>query len=122
MLEGEGGSGKTFISRILLAEARLKGKIALAVASSGLASLLLPGGRTGHYTFKLPVLQPKESTVCNYSLNSNHANLLRESNFIIWDEISMVDRFLIEAVDRMFRDIMKTPNLPFGGKVSIILD
>ncbi|KAH9094889.1 hypothetical protein Ae201684P_022207 [Aphanomyces euteiches] len=44
-LEGEGGSGKTFISNILLAQVRSMNKIALAVASSGLAALNLIGGQ-----------------------------------------------------------------------------
>ncbi|RHY01415.1 hypothetical protein DYB36_011185 [Aphanomyces astaci] len=45
-LQGEGGSGKSYVSQILLAKVRDTGDIALAVASSGLAALLLMGGTT----------------------------------------------------------------------------
>jgi hypothetical protein len=40
---GYGRTGKTFLWTTLLNSVRSKGKIALAVASSGIASLLLPG-------------------------------------------------------------------------------
>ena len=45
---GHGGTGKTYLYRTILAAVRSKGKIALAVASSGIATLLLPSGRTAH--------------------------------------------------------------------------
>jgi len=46
---------KTFLINLLLAKVRYGGKIALAVASSGIAATLLVGARTAHYTFKLPL-------------------------------------------------------------------
>ncbi|KAF0713275.1 hypothetical protein AaE_011823, partial [Aphanomyces astaci] len=119
LLEGEGGSGKTYISQIILAEVRLQGKIALAVASSGLAALLLMGGRTAHSRFGIPTKQvPSDTMSCTYNVKSNQSAMLKAAALIIWDEISMVHRYSIEAVDRMFQDIMKN-DLPFGGKVVI---
>ncbi|KAL0339448.1 UNVERIFIED_CONTAM: hypothetical protein Sangu_1466900 [Sesamum angustifolium] len=44
-IDGPGGSGKTFLYRALLADVRSKGYIALAVATSGVAVTLLPGGQ-----------------------------------------------------------------------------
>ncbi|PKA66941.1 ATP-dependent DNA helicase PIF1 [Apostasia shenzhenica] len=49
---GSGGTGKTYIWKILITKLRSEKKIVLAVASSGIASLLLPGGR-------LPILNSK---------------------------------------------------------------
>ncbi|CAH9103559.1 unnamed protein product, partial [Cuscuta europaea] len=43
---GYGGTEKTFVWNTLSAAIRSKGEIVLNVASSGIASLLLPGGRT----------------------------------------------------------------------------
>ena len=40
---GHGGIGKTYLYRTILAIVRSKGKIALVVASLGIAALLLPG-------------------------------------------------------------------------------
>ena len=47
-IDGPGGTGKTFVENLILARVRSAGKIALAVASSGIASILLDGGQTAH--------------------------------------------------------------------------
>ncbi|XP_012837527.1 PREDICTED: uncharacterized protein LOC105958070, partial [Erythranthe guttata] len=54
-LYGHGGTGKTFLWKTLSAAVRSKGKIVINVASSGIASLLLPVGRTAHSRFGLPI-------------------------------------------------------------------
>ena len=46
------GYGKTFLIEALLSAARGLGKIALAVASSGIAAELLEGGQTAHSVSK----------------------------------------------------------------------
>lgn len=55
-LDGPGGTGKTFVENFILATLRSDGKICLAVASSGIASILLHGGRTGQSNS--PILKP----------------------------------------------------------------
>ncbi|TFK19054.1 hypothetical protein FA15DRAFT_602208, partial [Coprinopsis marcescibilis] len=58
-LNGPAGTGKTFVYNTLCYHFRASGKIVLCVASSGIASLLLIGGRTAHSTFKIPIdIQP----------------------------------------------------------------
>ncbi|XP_073532421.1 uncharacterized protein [Phyllobates terribilis] len=65
-IDAPGGTGKTFVINLLLAKFRQQKKIALAVASSGIAATLLKGGRTAHSTFKLPLnLSHSDSPVCN---------------------------------------------------------
>ncbi|MCI18167.1 helicase-like protein, partial [Trifolium medium] len=54
-LHGYGGTGKTYIWRTLASALRSKHEIVLTVATSGIAALLLPGGRTAHSKFKLPI-------------------------------------------------------------------
>ena len=58
-IQARGGTGKTFLLNTLLAAARtvdaLENTPALAVASSGIASTLLDGGRTAHSRFKIPI-------------------------------------------------------------------
>lgn len=68
-IDGPGGTGKTFLYRALLATVRATRGIALAVASSGVAASLLPGGRTAHSRFKLPI-QIEESMTCSLSKQS----------------------------------------------------
>lgn len=68
---GHGGTGKTYLYRTILAAIRSKGKIALAVASSGIAALLLPGGRTVHSRFHIPINVNDESTCEIKQKNTN---------------------------------------------------
>ncbi|WOH00400.1 hypothetical protein DCAR_0519759 [Daucus carota subsp. sativus] len=53
---GSGGCGKTYMWRTLIAKLRSQGDIVLPVASSGIAATLLPGGRTAHSRFKIPIV------------------------------------------------------------------
>ena len=53
-INAQGGYGKTFLMETILSSIHLAGKIALAVASSGIAAELLEGGRTAHSCFKIP--------------------------------------------------------------------
>jgi hypothetical protein len=66
---GHGGTGKFFLWATLLNFKRSKGKVALAVASSGIAALLLPGGRTPHSHFKIP-LDIKQNSMCGMKKNT----------------------------------------------------
>ncbi|KAL1367836.1 hypothetical protein AAHE18_02G078300 [Arachis hypogaea] len=63
-LYGYGGTRKAFVWRTLAYALRSKGDIVLIVASSGIASLLLPGGRTAHSRFAIP-LNLDEFSTCN---------------------------------------------------------
>ncbi|KEH17730.1 PIF1-like helicase [Medicago truncatula] len=54
-LYGYGGIGKTFIMKTFSAVVRSKGLIVLNAASSGIVTLLLPGGRTAHLTLTVPI-------------------------------------------------------------------
>ncbi len=55
----------TFLYKSLLATVRARGDIALAVASSGIAALLLQGGRTAHSRLKIPI-PVHSSSVCRW--------------------------------------------------------
>nr|XP_025648288.1 uncharacterized protein LOC112743284 [Arachis hypogaea] len=122
-LYGYGGTGKTFVWKTLAAAIRSKGQIVLMVASSGIASLLLPGGRTSHSRFVIPINLDEFST-CNINQNSPLAELIIRCKLIIWDEAPMVNRLCIEALDRTMRDILRFKNAnslqqPFGGKTVV---
>nr|GEV42001.1 DNA helicase [Tanacetum cinerariifolium] len=92
-----------------------EGKIVLAVASFGIASLLLPSGRTAHSRFKLS-LELNDSSTSSITKNTQLAVLLKETYLIIWDESHMNDRRCFETLDKTLRDILNTPNKLFGGK------
>ncbi|KAH7663239.1 DNA helicase protein [Dioscorea alata] len=52
---GHGGTVKTFLWNTIINGIRSEGKIVLAIASSGIASLLLHGGKTTHSRFKIRI-------------------------------------------------------------------
>lgn len=121
---GYGGTGKTFLWTTLLNYVRSQGKIALAVASSGIASLLLPGGRTPHSRFKLP-LDIRQNSMCSIRKNTHLAALIQKASLIIWDEAPVNHRYCFEALDRTLKDIMSdiTPHSElkqFGGKTVVL--
>ncbi|GJY36406.1 ATP-dependent DNA helicase PIF1-like protein [Tanacetum coccineum] len=64
---GPGGTGKTFLYKTIISRLRSEGKIVLAVASSGIASLLLPGGRTAHSSTNDPkyAFEALDGTLCD---------------------------------------------------------
>ncbi|XP_057249974.1 uncharacterized protein LOC125496547 [Beta vulgaris subsp. vulgaris] len=100
---GYGGTGKTYLWRLLCASLRRKGDIVLPVASSGIASLLLPRGRTAHSRFGLPLNVAENSTCVGIKPGSDLTGLLMKTNL---------------------KDVMRSVNpanqdIPFGGKVVV---
>ncbi|GJZ27520.1 putative PIF1 DNA helicase/replication protein A1-like protein [Tanacetum coccineum] len=116
-LYGYGGTGKTFVWKTLSTAIRSKGEIVLNVASSGIAALLLPRGRTAHSRFRIPI-NVNEQSFCNISTDSPLAALLRKTKLIIWDEAPMTHKHAFEALDRTLREVIDTDSSdkPFGGK------
>ncbi|XP_071704646.1 uncharacterized protein [Rutidosis leptorrhynchoides] len=112
---GHGGTGKAFLWKAIITALRSRGKIVLAVASSGIASLFLPSGRTTHSRFKLPLVITNES-MCNVKKNTQMATLLQNTDFIVWDEVPMNNKRCFEALDRSLRDILGDTEEFFGGK------
>ncbi|XP_071729034.1 uncharacterized protein [Rutidosis leptorrhynchoides] len=104
-LYGPGGTGKTFLYNTILTKLRSEKMIVLAVASSGIASLLLPGGRTAHSRFVIP-LELMENSTCGIKQKTHLAALMHEARLIIWDEVPMTQRYAFEALDKTLRDIL----------------
>uniref|UniRef100_A0A0D3D610 ATP-dependent DNA helicase n=1 Tax=Brassica oleracea var. oleracea TaxID=109376 RepID=A0A0D3D610_BRAOL len=122
-LYGPGGTGKTFVYNTIINKLRSE-KIVIPVASSGIAALLLPGGRTAHSRFKIP-LNLFDDSVCDITCGTMLADLLIQAKLIIWDEAPMTHKYAFEALDRSLRDIMsktdKDAHLkPFGGKTVLL--
>ena len=116
-IDGPGGTGKTFLYNTLMAQIRSQSQIALGLASSGIAALLLPGGRTVHSRLKVPI-DINELSVCNIPKQSSLAQLIKRTKLLVWDEACMSNKHIAECVDRSLRDICSS-GLPFGGKVMV---
>jgi len=114
--DAPGGTGKTFVNVGLCAFLRSKGLVVLATAASGIAAQLMPGGRTAHGMFKIPI---KISVISTYSVKCSSddptARLIEAASLIIMDEASMLHWPAIAAVDRAVRDILDREDVPFGG-------
>ncbi|XP_073129961.1 uncharacterized protein [Henckelia pumila] len=117
-VNGPGGNGKTYLYRAILATVRSCGMIALATATSGVAASILPGGRTAHSRFKIPI-KLHANSYYTISKQSGLADLLRLTRLIVWDEDPMCRRYAIEAVDRTLQDIVGNKE-PFGGQVVLL--
>ncbi|CAN0904885.1 ATP-dependent DNA helicase PIF1 [Linum grandiflorum] len=106
-LYGHGGTGKTFLYNCIIAKVRSLGKIALVVASSGIAATLLPGGVTAHSRFKIPIDVDHAST-CSIKKGTSLARLMEQATLIV-----------------TLCDIMNVPSSgpnykPFGGKTVLL--
>lgn len=111
---GHGGTGKTFLWTTIISYLRSIGKIVLAVAASGIASLLLPSGTTAHSRFKIPIdLTDKKS--CDIKKQTFLSDLLQRTLLIVWDEAAMSDRRCFEFLDRSLRDVLDCDEQLFGG-------
>ncbi|XP_076038056.1 uncharacterized protein LOC143023419 [Oratosquilla oratoria] len=94
---------------------RSKSKVALAVASSGIAATVLHGGRTAHNMFKIPLMEHNERKTCNIKHKSELARLLLMSSLIVWDEAVMANKNTISALDITLRDLSGL-DIFMGGK------
>ncbi|XP_057746540.1 uncharacterized protein LOC130965797 [Arachis stenosperma] len=115
---------KLFLYKVLSARLRHEKMIVINVASSGIASLLLPSSKMAHSMFNIPV-ELTEDTVCWIEKDSAKAEVVRLADLIIWDEVPMTNKLAFEMLDRTLRDIMvsvsdKNKDLPFGGKVVVL--
>ncbi len=120
-LEGAGGIGKTYLywavysyycSRVYRdKDNNGVQQFVFCVASTGIAGLLLPGGQTAHPSFAVP---HDTSFGSKLRPSDERARLLWETQLIIWDEVLMQKREVVEAVDKCLREITKVDSL-FGG-------
>ncbi|XP_074328023.1 uncharacterized protein LOC141665934 [Apium graveolens] len=114
---GSGGTGKTFLWSTIISKLRSEGKIVLAVASSGIASLLLDGGRTAHSRFKIPI-DVDEFSCCDIRQNIYLAELICSTSLAIWDEAPMHHCGIHVLLGGDFRQTL--PVVPKKGREDIV--
>ncbi|XP_076924323.1 uncharacterized protein LOC143586728 [Bidens hawaiensis] len=116
---GHGGTRKTFLWSTIISAICCKGDVVLAVAASGIASLLLPSGRTTHSRFKIP-LDLADDSLCDIKKNTHLSLLITEAVLIIWDEAPMSYRRCFESLNKSLQDILDKSCVPFGGKSMLL--
>ena len=112
-------TGKTYLYKALLAKVCSMNLIAIAPTTSGIAASIMPGGRTAHSRFKIPI-KLDNNTMCSFTKQSGTTELLRRAALVIWYEVTMTKRQAVETLDRTLQDIMCC-NQPFGGKVMLFV-
>jgi len=117
-LDGPGGTGKTYLYKLLLHKLRSEGNKVLPVASTGIAANLLKGGRTYHSKFKVP-LKVSETSVSGIKPLTPASDRIREASLVIWDEATMASSLALECVDRLFQEA-KLNDTTFGGTTVLL--
>lgn len=87
------------------------------MAFTGIASVLLPNGRTSHKTFGLQVPLTAES-VSNIKPGSSKGRELAKVQVFLMDEAPMLPKYGMHNMDQLLR-ALGNPNLPFGGKIIV---
>lgn len=110
-LTGRAGTGKTTFLKYLR---DCCPKSMAIVAPTGIAAINA-GGMTIHSLFQIKPGFNAPNEAANYEIKSAKRQLLEGIELLIIDEVSMVRRDLLEAVDRTCR-LFGLSHLPFGGK------
>nr|GFB01285.1 ATP-dependent DNA helicase PIF1-like [Tanacetum cinerariifolium] len=113
---GYGGTAKTYLYKTMSVALCFKGEIVLNVASSGVTTLLLEGGRTTHSQFVIPI-NVVEDSMCHIGADSDLADLICIAKLIIWDEAPMINKHYYEDFDRTLQILLVITN---GGRQDIV--
>jgi ATP-dependent DNA helicase PIF1 len=81
-VDGPGGTGKTYLYRVLIMTLRSQDKIAVATTTSGIVASIMSGSRTALSRFKIP-LTIDDAVVCSFKKHSGTTDLLRKASLII---------------------------------------
>ena len=112
------GSGKTELFQMILAKVQSEGKVALAMAISGIAATnFAPLGRTLRCISGLPICLHKTS-MC--SLSKEKAEVMKAARVLIIDEITMLKGVGLDVLSRSLCDLLEYEDVPFGGLVVVM--
>jgi hypothetical protein len=98
-VDSPGDTTKTFLYRCFIANIRSEGLIEVATATSRIAALIMPGGRTAHSVFKI-LIKISDGSIYKFSKQSDTTDLLCRAALIIWNEVAMTKRQSVETLDR----------------------
>jgi hypothetical protein len=117
-VDGRAGRGKTFLISAMCDRIRADERIVCVTGTTALSVIHYERGRTAHSAFGIPVQESDAGLVSKISTHSGRAELLRQASLLIWEELPMVKKAVVECADHLLQDIMSN-DLPFGGKLLI---
>ena len=118
LIEGSAGSDKTFLFKTITYWAENNGLKYKCFTPTGLASLFYNNSSTIHSGFLLP-LDQYENMQSHMNIHSPEAIELLKCNFFLFDEISLMSKYMFDAIDCLLKNICRN-ELPFGGKKIIL--
>jgi hypothetical protein len=107
---GSGGTRKTYLWKMLIACIRAREQVVLSVASSGIAALLLPGGRNAHSRFVITFDLDKDSC-CFIDVGSDLAELINVAQLIIWDEAPLQNMYALTIHSETYVGVTLRPKI-----------
>lgn len=90
----------------------------LPFATTGIASTLMPGGRTAHSGFGLPVPM-LDTSISHIQHGIEKGKALVAADLIIIDEITMLNKDGLRVINELLQRLMKN-RLHFGGKAIVL--
>jgi len=118
-VDGPGGTGKTYLFNTIARKAELLGFNSVMTAYTGIAASLLVKAKPCHKTFGLPTTPLDEASSSTLSLQSAAAEVLRQANLIIIDEVSMLSRLQLNVIHTLLSALGSTHDLPLGGYIIV---
>ena len=95
-LDGQAGTGKTFVLKSLLAYYHRRGQKVMVVASSGKAATMYPGGQTAHEKLEIPIPADK-GTVLRITPASRTFRELEDLSRLAFDEKSNIAIYILKT-------------------------
>jgi hypothetical protein len=117
-IDGRAGRGKTFLICAICDHLRANGEIVCVTGTTALSVIHYDRGRTAHSAFGIPVQESDVGLQSKISIHSGRAELLRQAAIIIWEELPMAKKAVLECADQLLQDVMGN-DLPFGDKLFI---
>lgn len=117
-IDGRAGRGKTFLVSTICDRVRGEGEIVCVTGTTALSVIHYERGRTAHSAFGIPVRETDVGLESKISVHSARAELLQQAAMVIWEELPMAKKAVIECANQLLQDIMGN-DLPFGGKLFI---
>ena len=128
-LTGAAGSGKTWVINECVSKLKETGKNIAVTATTGIAATHI-NGVTLHSWARIKIYKEKELFEKGDKEESVIEHIIKRDNIavenifgchiLIIDEVSMLNAYLLTAVDMICRGIKKKPEIPFGG-IQVIL-
>ena len=112
LLQGDGGTGKTYTLNVLIEVCHARGIPIRATASTGIAATRLLGGCTAHSLFGIPVEEDVEVTTetrfSTVTADSFKGRLLQRTRIFIIDEVGMLHNDDIFAINHLLKFLHDT--------------